>query len=388
MKSLSRISAVFVVLLVACSAAFAAGDSLKVVSRVSFDMMPGYVPHTSSFLGGANGEGKSVDASLSASLKYSFRFGHGTRQWRHYPGAYQGVGVSVNTFFADKILGTPVGVYVFQGAPIFRLSPRLTFGYEWNFGATFGWKKYMAGRDENGIVGSRTNAYIGLSLLLGYRIAPGWELTGGIAGSHFSNGNTTQPNGGVNTLGLRLGVTYTFGNEPDKDVFVPDLPFRPHFSYDILAWGAWRAKVADIQEQPVILPGKFGVAGISVAPMYNFHRLFRAGLSLDLKYDESAGMDDYLTDFATPEEPSFYRPPFGKSLSLGLAAKAEFVMPIFSVAVGFGRNFVGAYDVKAFYQTLSLKTYVYRGLFLNVGYQLYDFKTPSNLMLGVGVTLK
>ena len=122
--------------------------------------------------------------------------------------------------------------------------------------------------------------------------------------------------------------------------------------------------------------------------MYNFHRLFRAGLSLDLKYDESASMDDYLTDFATPEEPSFYRPPFGKSLSLGLAAKAEFVMPIFSVAVGFGRNFVGAYDVKAFYQTLSLKTDVYRGLFLNVGYQLYDFKTPSNLMLGVGVTLK
>ena len=44
--------------------------------------------------------------------------------------------------------------------------------------------------------------------------------------------------------------------------------------------------------------------------------------------------------------------------------------------------------VRSFYQTLTLKAYVYRGLFLNVGYQLYDFKTPSNLMLGAGITLR
>ena len=33
---------------------------------------------------------------------------------------------------------------------------------------------------------------------------------------------------------------------------------------------------------------------------------------------------------------------------------------------------------------LSLKTYIAGDLFLNVGYKLHDFKTPSNLMLGLG----
>lgn len=387
MKSFNR-SAAFALSLV-CAVGIACAGGRGVQSRLTLDVMPGYVPHTSHFLGGGNDMGKSVDASLAAGLKYSFSFAPGSRQWQHYRGAYQGVGVGINTFFADKLLGTPFGAYVFQGAPIVRLSSRLTLGYEWNFGAFFGWEKYMKGRDETGIVGSRTNAYMNLSLLLSYCIATNWELTGGIAGSHYSNGNTTQPNGGVNTLGFRLGVTYLFGEpQPAPDNFVPELPFKPHFSYDILAYGAWRAKIVDIQEKPVILPGKFGVAGISFAPMYNFHRLFRAGLSLDLKYDESAGLADYLTPYATAEEPTFYRPPFRKSLSLGLSAKAEFVMPIFSVGVGFGRNLVGHSEVRSFYQTLTLKAYVYRGLFLNVGYQLYDFKTPSNLMLGAGITLR
>ena len=37
----------------------------------------------------------------------------------------------------------------------------------------------------------------------------------------------------------------------------------------------------------------FGVAGVNFAPMYNFNNYFRAGLSADAQYDESANLKEY-----------------------------------------------------------------------------------------------
>ena len=61
-------------------------------------------------------------------------------------------------------------------------------------------------------------------------------------------------------------------------------------------------------------------------------------------------------------------------------------MPIFSINLGVGRNILckGA-DTDSFYQIVALKTDITKNLFLHVGYQLYKFRKPNNLMLGVGV---
>ena len=60
-------------------------------------------------------------------------------------------------------------------------------------------------------------------------------------------------------------------------------------------------------------------------------------------------------------------------------------LPVFSINLGVGRNVVckGA-DTDSFYQVVALKTDITRNLFLHVGYQLYKFKDPNNLMLGLG----
>ena len=59
-----------------------------------------------------------------------------------YPHAIQGIGVGYNTFFNSKEIGNPLAVYAFQTSRIMSITPRLSFDYEWNFGASFGWKKY------------------------------------------------------------------------------------------------------------------------------------------------------------------------------------------------------------------------------------------------------
>ena len=80
--------------------------------------------------------------SLSFHFKYAFRFGKESNLGRLFPHTYQGIGVSYHTFFSPVELGNPVSVYAFQGSRIAQLSPRLSLDYEWNFGASFGWKKY------------------------------------------------------------------------------------------------------------------------------------------------------------------------------------------------------------------------------------------------------
>ena len=135
------------------------------------------------------------------------------------------------------------------------------------------------------------------------------------------------------------------------------------------------------------MSGKFGIVGFQFSPLRKLNRYVAVGPSLDLQWDESAGIEPYWVEGTTGNDIKFERPPFGKQISVGLSAHAELTMPIFSVNAGIGYDFVNPKGDRRFYQSLALKTFVTNNLFLNVGYRLGDFKTPQNLMLGVGVRL-
>lgn len=355
---------------------------------IGLDVRPGYVVPTNSFLEGDNMQQKTIEQSLSLHLKYAFQFGKDSRLGRMYPHAYQGIGVSYNTFYCPAELGNPVTVYAFQGAPIVRLSSRLSFDYEWNFGASFSWKKYDEQYNpQNEVIGSKINAYINLGLLLNWQFHPQWKLAAGVDLTHFSNGNTHYPNGGLNIIGGRVGIVRTFGDTDDASgAIAPERLFiKPHVSYDLVIYGATRKRGFVKDNVPSLVPGSFGIVGLNFAPMYNFNNYFRAGLSVDAQYDESANIKDYKLEGSYMNDIKFHRPPFREQFVVGLSLRAELVMPIFSINAGLGRNLIcRGDDTNGFYQILALKTYVTRHLFLHVGYQLSKFKDPNNLMLGIG----
>lgn len=376
-------------------------DAVQAQHSLSFDLRPAYLAPTSSFFAGNNQEGKVLDKAFSAHLKYGFRFAPSTRLGQLYPHTTQGIGIAYNTFFHHRMLGSPVSLYVFQTSRIARLSPALSLDYEWNFGASFGWKKFTDNWEmaTNTVTGSRINAYLNLGVFLNWQIAAQWNFTAGVEGTHFSNGNTHYPNAGINTLGVRVGVVRTFGNEPDDggtrrkgyenggDALPapPADPFRPHFSYDLILYGATKTKIDAELNGGYIFPGSFGVLGMNFNPMYNFHRRFRAGLSLDAQWDESANVQHHLAGNDSSGELKFYRPPFREQFSVGVSARAEFAMPIFSINVGIGYNVLQqGSDTRGLYQVLVLKTALPRPFFLHVGYRLSRFSDPDNLMLGIG----
>ena len=365
-------------------------DFRKLTHRVGLDIRPGLMAQDNPFFKGENEAGKPIRHALSTHLKYSFQFSKDSEIGRLYPHAYQGIGVSYHYLDNQRELGSPVSVYAFQGSRIARLSRTLSLDYEWNFGASFGWKKHDAFTNAyNGAVGSKINAYINLGFLLNWQLAPRWNLTAGLDLTHFSNGNTHYPNSGVNLIGARIGVVRTFGpaaEETSRETM--ELPvrerFQPHFTYDLIIYGATRKRAMLNEGSPYMIPGSFGLVGLNFHPMYNFNRYFRAGVSLDAQYDESANVENHYVG-GGPDDPKFFKPPFREQFSVGFSARGELVMPIFSINLGVGYNvFQKGKDTQGWYQILALKTSLTRHLFLHVGYQLSKFKDPNNLMLGLG----
>ena len=108
-----------------------------------------------------------------------------------------------------------------------------------------------------------------------------------------------------------------------------------------------------------------------------------------MQYDESANIVDHIANDFIPSESEdlkFYRPSFREQFSAGLSLRAEVVMPIFSINIGIGKNFLcKGRDTNSFYQIFVLKTDITKNVFIHTGYQLYKFKNPNNLMLGLGI---
>lgn len=363
--------------------------SRRAVHRFGIEIRPGFIIPTNSFLRGENKAMKPLKTSLSGHLKYSFQSYPDSYISRIYRDAYQGVGLAYYTFGNRTELGDPVAFYLFQGARIADLAPRLSLHYEWNFGVSFGWKPYdYIENPFNKSIGSKANAYIDMNFYLRWMLSRQFDLTAGLDLTHFSNGNTCIPNAGLNTVGLKVGVVYKFeGADPPHSrlLYRPAPPeFPRHISYDLVAFGSWRRKGVEFNDKEVAAPDAYPVVGVSFAPMYNLSYKFRAGVSFDAVYDGSANV--YTEDYIAGTEQPFYKPALRKQFALGLSARAEYVMPFFTVGVGLGANVLQAGgDLKSFYQILALKVHVTRNSFLHIGYNLQNFHTPNYLMLGFGI---
>lgn len=354
----------------------------RFIHKVMVEARPAYIFQTNGFLRGDNQAGKPIRKSFSTHLKYAFQFHPHTYAERVYGGAYQGLGIACYNFGNQKELGNPVAFYLFQGARIVRFNPRLSLNYEWNLGASFGWRPYGEDNYYNRVIGSEVNAYINLNFYLNWMINKEFDLTAGISASHFSNGNTKFPNAGLNTGGAKIGIAYYFNRNDDSfhpSLYQPVIPkFPRHISYDIVLFGSWRRK--GVLDQPS--PDAYPVMGFNFTPMYNINYKLRAGISLDGVYDQSANV--YI-DYDRPHDDQFVKPPARFQTALGLSGRVEYVMPYFTVGIGIGANVLHpGGDMKGLYQILALKIDVARNLFLHVGYNLQDFHDPNYLMLGIG----
>ncbi|MDE6340981.1 MAG: acyloxyacyl hydrolase [Muribaculaceae bacterium] len=394
---MSRFVASLILLLAAVAPAVASdtvpsGFSRRAEWRVGAEVSPEWVIPTNGFLRGENAEEKKISAAFAGDIRAGFRFAPSTREGMLYKGLYQGIGLGVCTYFAGNLLGTPVSAYAFQGAPIVHLGKKAWLGYEWQFGAAFGWKHFDDQTpNNNAAVSTAVTAHMGVGLKFHYSLSEKWQVSAGVLAKHYSNGNTSWPNAGVNSVGITIGVDYAIDPKPEEsavaDNAIVEEADKARWNYDIIVYGAWRKRIVSVGDpsEPTLCLGKFGVLGMQFAPMRQLNRWVAVGPSLDLQWDESAGIAPYHVAGTYGNFIRFRRPPFAKQISVGLSAHAELTMPIFTVNGGVGYQVINPKGDRAFYQSLTLKTFVCRNVYLNVGYSLGRFKDPKNLMLGIGV---
>ena len=381
-------------LAVAARAEDSTAVSRQKVHRLEIEAVPGLILHTNDFLRGNNSEVRTMNHAFTAKVKYAFAPPPGSMEAAHYKGVYQGVGLAWHDL--NPQLGHPLSLFLFQGATIKTLAPRLSLDYEWNLGLAYGWKKYDAvSNPDNRVIGSKMTAHISVDFYLRYRLSKQWDLNLGASVTHYSNGNTSIPNAGLNIAGLKVGAAYYF-RERGRVGAPPSSRPSPHSSkrwtWDLTLYGAWKRKGLETEAGSYAIPGKYGVVGVNVNPLYRINRWLNVGPSLDASYDASANLEfDIPTGdkFQQPTEVDVRMAPWYRRVALGLSGRVEFTMPYFTINFGIGHNIVNAQtdDLEGFYEILALKVHILRKTYVHIGYSLYDFYYPNNLMLGLGVHL-
>lgn len=348
-----------------------------IIHQVGFDLRPSRIMPTHSFYRGENPLGKSLDYGGSVHIRYSFSL----PDEHLHPLTSQGLGFSVNTFGIHDYLGTPVCIYLFQHVPVLWLNDRWSLDYEWNFGISLGWKHKTSAVDSpNALIGSYANAYIGIAGLASYRVNKKWRLSIGPEYTHFSNGDTSFPNGGANTVNLRVGLTRNFGAEDHDYRHKVELRNAGNIVYDLVLYGAWRADRTLIDNHLVVFNDKFPLGGFNFNPLYRFNDIVSAGASLDFVYDSSANLI-----VNNSEVPTYSFPSPWKQFACGISARGELSMPVFSVNIGLGYNVLHlGNDLKGFYGLFALKAFLSEKAFLHIGYRLSNVLYGHNLMLGFG----
>lgn len=366
----------------ASAASVARRDSLS--HRVSVELRSAYnlVSHYAMKI-----DGKPLSSNFSLHARYAFSFSPHSRLGRLYPTAYQGVGVATYTYLAHERTGTPMAAYIMQGARIANFGDKLSLGYEWNFGISWGWH-------PNESMSSRCNVMVNLALPLIWRVAPHWELSLTPDYTHFSNGDTSFSNSGSNLFGVRLGATYLFDaghTKADAKRYIKPseefegCSFAQRMSYDVIVYGAWRADRFLEGGKIYINNEAMPIFGLNFQPQYHLNRYFAVGLSLDLQADSSLNLYNGVKDDDN-RVISYSRPPFWQQLEVGVSARGEIRAPIFTLGAGFGVNMLDTgYDSSRLYATFSLKAFLTKRLFLYVGYRFNSRRYTHNLMYGLGM---
>ena len=362
------------------SAGYLAGrDSLMfrhVSHRISAEARPTYNIPTHGFYRGYNDKNQAIPSAGAIHLKYGFSLNQESRMGSLYPTAYQGIGIGVQSFYHHTMTGTPILLYIYQGSRIADISDKVSIGYEWNLGASYGWK-------INEVISSLWNIYINVGIPFTWHISPMWEIFLGPEFTHFSNGDTSFPNGGANTVGCRIGLTAKIHEQ--KDIKSPGKAFfikenitekntlRERISYDLTIYGAWRADRTTDEKGLKIINKAFPIAGLTFNPLYSCNRYFSVGPAIDIMYDSSA-----------THNPS---PQFINQTAGGISARGELLMPFISINLGVGYGFSHNERLKGFYTTYNLKLFISKKLYLNIGYRLSSQQYRHNLMFGMGIRL-
>ena len=147
-----------------------------------------------------------------------------------------------------------------------------------NLGLAMGFNKYTEQNLENIAIGSYCTAYASINLNTAIRITKNFEFLLSTGGYHYSNGNMTKPNKGLNLLGAETGFRYSLPESVTELNRDPVSPFEKNSSF--ILFGAWATK-----KEATYSP-RYSAGSLSAGYYRTISHKSKLSVGVDLFYDE------------------------------------------------------------------------------------------------------
>ncbi|MCB9195854.1 MAG: acyloxyacyl hydrolase [Flavobacteriales bacterium] len=233
----------------------------------------------------------------------------GKNQWERIYN-YPEVGVSIfhTSLGNDSLFGKATAVnYFFK----LKLIDQVRFSFYNRTGIGLGYlteRFDLNSNKSNVAIGSHFNVHFSFKWGVNFRLADRWVINGGLSFDHFSNGNTVDPNRGLNNFTGFFGTSYYIGNRSKKiDLALDSLTKKNYWEIFINLGGKQTRSLSS---------GFYMTNSISASFSHPISRVFHLGIGTDLFYDSSTPvvMNDLGKDFH-----------FSNSFQTGLYVAQQFI---------------------------------------------------------------
>jgi len=340
-------------------------------------MNPAYILPTNPFLDAAN-----ANDAIRWAPNLTFEIGRhtdGSQTWHELYGLPSfGFGVSLVSFGDRESSGRPLEAYTFFSWPFVRLSEQVALTTDFGMGLSWRWKRWNdATREYDEVLSSNLEARIDWGFYARYKSTPRTALYAGIDFTHRSNGGMVQPNLGINVIGPKVALQYSFSDEARTRPTAPAGPFKP--SWEIVVGGAGGVKNVVERKDPVAR-GDFGALNATAAAQRQFYRYGKIAAGTDLTYDGSAGA-------RIDADGTRVRGGFGQRWGLGFYGGYEHVVGRFGAIVQAGATVLRAdaiSDAPRVYSRFGWRYRINDRLWTGLAIRAYGFHEANALEFGAG----
>lgn len=298
-----------------------------------------------------------------------------------------GFGFLTYGFPQTGTLGEPLAIYMFLNSP-FKRWERWAFNYIIRLGMSYNWEPNdPVANPGHFALGSFRNLYIAGGFEGQYLLGERSSISAGLKFTHFSNGQSSLPNAGMNLLTPHIGYKYDL-NGGDRPSFARNKPgeYKDKVMEYYFTLGNGIRQIFAKNPQDTLYPPagvSYPVYNLSVAAQYHYTWAGKFGGGLDFIY---WGAYDPQFELGPGGIVQAVEHPFADHLQLGVFVSYEFVLADFSIYAQPGwRILRKEYDGMPtdFYQHLALKYHV-NDLILGVAIRAVNFGQAEYIEWNIG----
>lgn len=304
-----------------------------------------------------------------------------------------GFGFLTYGFPQTGILGEPNAFYMFLNAPFKRWN-KFSINYIIRLGMSYNWEPSDPVTNPLHVaLGSYRNLYIGAGAEGQYLIGEQLSASFGVKFAHFSNGQSSLPNAGMNLLTPHLGIKYDFngGERPEYIKYPkPEYPDKAMEYYVTLGNGIRQIFFTPDSLTATKLPKQgvsYPVYNISMGAQYQFGWTGKIGGGVDFIYWGAYNPDVELGSGNVVQAVKY---PFSDYLQLGIFISYEFVLNNISIIAQPGYRVIRKeYEGMPtdFYQHLGLKYHVHN-LIIGIGIRVINFGQAEYIEWSLGYRIR